>query len=59
MDLKVDKLTIANEFLSGEADSIAAKNAELLNYKGVLLEEIKDWKDASETLKEEANKCSN
>jgi len=45
--------------LSGETESVAAKNDELLNHKGVLLDEIKDWKDASACLKEEANKCSN
>ena len=58
LDLNAEKLVIANDFLSEESESLSVKNAEMLNQKGVVLDELKDWKEAVECLKVEANNCS-
>ena len=35
-----------------------AKHADMLNQKGILLDELKEWKEAVECLKTEATNCS-
>lgn len=37
---------IANQYLSGEADELAAKGDECLFQKNELLKELKEWKEA-------------
>ena len=46
LDLNAEKMVIANEFLSEEAESLSNKHAEMLNMKNSVLEEIKEWKEA-------------
>lgn len=44
--------------MAEEANSLTLKQSEMLNQKRIFLEEIKDWREAAECLKAEANGCS-
>lgn len=46
LDVEAGKLMIANQFLSSEADELAAKADECLFQKNELLKELKEWKEA-------------
>jgi hypothetical protein len=53
------KLTIANQYLSSEANELADKNDQYLFQKKELLKELKEWREATNSLKIEANKGDN
>jgi hypothetical protein len=47
---------IANQFLSGEAEELAAKGDECLFQKNEFVKELKEWKEARESLRSEVVK---
>lgn len=47
---------IANQYLSGEADELTAKGDECLFQKNELMKELKEWKEARESLRTEVIK---
>jgi chromosome segregation ATPase len=56
LDVEVGKLTIANQYLSSEDDELTAKNDEFLYQKNELLKELKEWKEAKDSLRTEVGK---
>ena len=56
LDVEAVKLTIANQYLSAEADELTTKGDESLFQKNELLKELKDWKEARESLRSEVFK---
>lgn len=56
LDVEAGKLMIANQYLSGEADQLAAKGDESLFQKNELLKQLKEWKEARESLRGEVIK---
>lgn len=56
LDVEAGKLIIANQYLSAEADELTTKGDESLFQKNELLKELKDWKEARESLRSEVCK---
>lgn len=56
LDVQTGQLVIANQYLSVEADELAAKNDQCLYQKNQLLKELKEWKEAKECLKVQVSK---
>lgn len=54
LDVEVGKLTIASQYLNAEADQLGTKADEYLFQKNELLKELKEWKQAKESLRNEA-----
>ena len=51
IDVQAGKLKIANQYLSAEADELATKFNESLFQKNELLKELKEWKEAKDSLR--------
>jgi hypothetical protein len=56
IDVKVGKISIANQYLLSESDNLTAKNTELFSCKKEYQGDLKKWKEAVACLKLESSK---
>lgn len=56
IDVKVGKLSIANQYLLSESDNLTVKNGELFALRKEFQSDLKDWNEAVACLKLESSK---